>query len=87
MDQTSIHAALAELQPSLASDGFELLLNGIDADGTVEVALAATEGACLECLVPDEVLVSILEGSIQEKSSSAVSVRLVKTGAFRSEAS
>ncbi len=73
-----IEKALERLRPALAADGFVLLLESVAADGSVSVALEATPEACMECLVPDDVLVSILERTIREEEPSVGRVRVNK---------
>ena len=73
-----IDKALDELRPSMDSDGFELSVESIEDSGTVNVALTATPDACMDCLVPDDMMVSMLEGVIREKDPSVTGVNLKK---------
>ena len=66
-----IQGALDELAPGLGADGFELRLEAVEPDGRVRIALEAGPDACLDCLVPDELLVAILESSIRERMPDA----------------
>lgn len=72
-----IEAALDELRPSLDADGFELSLESVE-DGAANVALTATPDACMDCLVPDEMMVSMLEGVIRDNEPSVTQVVLKK---------
>ncbi len=75
----AVDAALAELRPSLDADGFDLRLDSIEGD-EVHVGLVAKTDACLECLVPDEMLVQILETSIRKRHPDLSGVKLTKHG-------
>jgi hypothetical protein len=66
-----IQGAIDELAPGLGADGFELRLEAVEPDGSVRIALEAGPDACIDCLVPDELLVSILEASIRERMPDA----------------
>lgn len=77
--QQAVEEALTELRPSLAADGFDLQLDGME--GTeVEVGLVAKPDACMDCLVPDAMLVQILEASIRRRYPGLSRVTLVKHG-------
>ncbi len=84
-----IEKALQNLQPALATDGFVLRLESVNSDGSVSVALDATPDACGDCLIPDHVLVGILERAIREEEPSVRQVVLnkhfEKTGSNREE--
>lgn len=69
-----IQGALDELAPGLGADGFELRLEAVEPDGRVRIALEAGPDACRDCLVPDELLVSILESSVRERIPDATVV-------------
>ena len=73
-----IDKALDELRPSMDADGFELSVESVDDEGTVNVALTATPDACMDCLVPDEMMISMLEGVIRDKDPSVNRVELKK---------
>ena len=73
-----IEKALQKLQPALAADGFVLRLESVNSDGSVSVALDATSDACMDCLIPDHVLVSILERAVREEEPSVRRIVLNK---------
>lgn len=76
-----LETALDSLRPGLDADGFELHGDGRESDGTVRVTLRARSGACLDCLVPDDLLVQLIEDAIaQVCGGTAVAVKLVKLG-------
>lgn len=79
MEATAVETALQNLRPGLAADGFDLRLESI-AGGAVEVVLEAKPDACLDCLVPEEMLVSILETAIRDQDPSLDRVVLTKVG-------
>ncbi len=62
----------------MGADGFELRLDSVGPDGSVRVVLEATPEACIECLVPDEVLVGILEQTIRAEAPAVARVILEK---------
>lgn len=70
---------IAALAPMLDADGFELILGEVDHD-RVEVILRPKSAACLDCLVPDEVLRTILLSELQKHDSEVRSVDLRKQG-------
>ncbi len=80
MENTAAEAALQQLRPALAADGFDLRLGPASADGTVEIILEAKPGACVDCLVPDETVLSIIEVALREAGETAQSVILTKVG-------
>lgn len=80
IEESAIESALEVLRPSLGADGFDLLGGPILADGTVRVVLEAKPGACLDCLVPDDAMIQIIEGAIREREPSFNHIELVKKG-------
>ncbi len=81
MDTSSaIEVAVGRLREGLAADGFDLRVGGVGHDGTVEVVLEAKPQACLDCLVSDEMLVSMLTDSMRRAGCDAERVTLVKKG-------
>lgn len=80
MDQQSVNAALDTLRPSLTPDGFDLRVGELGPDGSVQVILEAKPDACVECMVPEEIIVQIVEDAIRRQDSSVTRVELVKYG-------
>ena len=80
MQTAVVEGALEILRPGLAADGFELRVGNIDESGAVSVILAATSEACLDCLVPDDLMVQIIESAIREQDVSLDHVDLIKEG-------
>lgn len=80
MESTAIETALEKLRPGLVADGFDLRLQTIGDDGSVEIALEAKPDACLECLVPDAILVQVIESAIRDQQGSVEKVILTKLG-------
>lgn len=76
----TLEAALDVLRPGLDSDGFELTVENIGTDGRISVALTATPQACMDCLVPDDMMVSMIQGIMQEMEPSVTGVVLNKYG-------
>ncbi len=75
-----VESALDVLRPGLAADGFDLRAGTQRGAGVVEVVLEAKPDACLDCLVPDDLLVQILDEAIRSQDSSLGRVDLVKQG-------
>jgi Fe-S cluster biogenesis protein NfuA len=75
-----IEEALDDLRPGLDSDGFDLKFDSMESNGNVRIALEARPGACLECLVPDELLVQMLEMNIRDRLPEVGRVLLEKRG-------
>lgn len=73
-----IEEALDVLRPGLDADGFALSIESVEPDGAVNVALTATPEACMDCLVPDEMMVSMIEGTMKEKDPGVDRVILKK---------
>jgi Fe-S cluster biogenesis protein NfuA len=75
-----IEAALDAIRPGLDGDGFELRLESVEPDGTVRIGLHARDGACLDCLVPDDILLQIIDMNIRERTDAVGDVVLEKFG-------
>ena len=80
MQKSTVETALENVRPALAADGFDLRLDHIGADGSVGIVLEAKPDACLDCLVPDDMLVQILETAIREQGPGLDHVVLTKSG-------
>jgi Fe-S cluster biogenesis protein NfuA len=78
--EDAVHVALDALRPSLDADGFDIYLDSVTIDGTVVVILEARPGACLECLVPDELLIQMIDSAIRKQSASFSQLELVRKG-------
>lgn len=80
MQKAAVESALEKVRPALDADGFDLKLDSVGDDGAVSVILEARPDACLDCLVPDEMLVTIIESAIRDEDSSLTGVTLTKSG-------
>lgn len=80
MKVSAVESALDILRPGLTSDGFELRIGSLDADGAVQVILEAKPDACLDCLVPEEMMVQMIETAIRDQDPSLERVVLIKSG-------
>jgi hypothetical protein len=80
MKDTLVEEALDVLRPGLAADGFALKLGDVDPAGRVKIILEAGPEACLDCLVPDDIMARILEDAIREKGASVGHVEIVRVG-------
>jgi Fe-S cluster biogenesis protein NfuA len=80
MDQSVVESALDSLRPALKADDFALRVGSLHPDGDVEVILEAGPGACLECLVPHETLVRIIEAAIRDSGGRPGTVTVLRQG-------
>jgi Fe-S cluster biogenesis protein NfuA len=80
MENAAVETALDNVRPALDADGFDLRLGSVGPDGAVEVVLEARPDACLDCLVPDEMLVQIIETAIRQQDPGVQRVTLTKSG-------
>jgi Fe-S cluster biogenesis protein NfuA len=78
--QQAVEKALDNVRPALAADGFDLRIGAIEADNSVRVVLEAKPDACMECLVPDDVLVAILDKAIRDQDPNVGQVTVDKVG-------
>lgn len=78
MSNADVETALESLRPSLGADGYVLKVGESQPD-SVEVILEALPGACGDCLVPEGVLLQILQVAIKD-SGDQRPVRLTKLG-------
>lgn len=80
IDIDRVESALAALRPGLTADGFDLRIGSLTEDDRVEVILEALPNACHECLVPEHLLVRIVEEAIREQGAMVNELKLVKVG-------
>jgi Fe-S cluster biogenesis protein NfuA len=80
MESSAVENALEGLRPGLAADGFDLRLLAIEPGGRVDIVLEAKPDACLDCLVPQEMLVQIIEAAIRERDTRLDRVVLTRSG-------
>ena len=78
--QQAVEKALDNVRPALAADGFDLRIGSIEPDNSVRVVLEAKPDACIECLVPDEILVAILDKAIRDQDPTVGTVHVDKIG-------
>lgn len=78
--QEAVEKALANVRPALAADGFDLRVGSIEPDNSVRVVLEAKPEACMDCLVPDAVLVAILDKAIRDQDPNVGTVTVDKVG-------
>jgi Fe-S cluster biogenesis protein NfuA len=78
--EEDIERALETLRPGLRSDGFDLGLQELLPGGEAVICLQALPAACLECLVPDDVLLQIVNQAIRKHAPGVGQVSMVKKG-------
>lgn len=61
----AVEDALAGFAASLDADGFRLAVEAVS-ESTVTIALTATKEACHDCLVADEMMISMLETAVHK---------------------
>ncbi|ACM04559.1 MULTISPECIES: hypothetical protein [Thermomicrobium] len=74
----AIDRALDRIREGLAPDGFELRVERVTDEGIVELVLQALPDACLDCLVPDQLLDAMLRQAIAPVYPALREVRLEK---------
>jgi molybdopterin/thiamine biosynthesis adenylyltransferase len=79
VQEAAVEMALATLRPGLTADGFDLRV-GTLTEGTVRVILEAKPDACLDCLVPDDLMVQMLDDAIRRNDDSLGTVELIREG-------
>lgn len=80
MDIDSLEASLDAVRPGLQADGFDLRVAEIRSETEVEVELSAGPEACHDCLVPDALLVQIIEHALRANEPQLEAVILRKSG-------
>jgi hypothetical protein len=80
MNETTVAGALGALRSGLQADGFDLYLMDITAAGDVVVCLEAKPSACMDCLVPDDMLHKVVQNAIRQAEPGTGRVTLVKKG-------
>ena len=74
VDRNLLEATLEYIRPALQADGGDLILNGVDADGTVDLQLV---GACSGCPLSMMTLTAGIERILIERVPGVTSVRAV----------
>jgi Fe-S cluster biogenesis protein NfuA len=80
VDTDTISGALDSIRSGLQADGFDLYLREVTASGSVVVCLEAKPEACLDCLVPDQILQQIVATAVRGAEPGVTDVVLVKEG-------
>jgi hypothetical protein len=74
-----VDRALELIRPALAADGFDLRAGTVEG-GMVEVVIEALPDACMECLVPDDLLIQIVTDAVEADVGKVPMLRLTKIG-------
>lgn len=72
VDMNLLQATLEYIRPALQADGGDLILNGVDADGTVDLQLV---GACSGCPLSMMTLTAGIERILTDRVPGVTSVR------------
>jgi hypothetical protein len=68
--------ALGELQQALQADGADMEVEGLEA-GVATIRLILGPDACLDCIMPKDVLQKILLASIRKANPDVIEVALI----------
>lgn len=60
---SAVREALRGLSGSFAADGYNMVIAGLER-GRLRIVIEAGEGACAECLVPQEIMTGIVMHSL-----------------------
>lgn len=60
-----VEVALSKIRETLAADGFKMKYE-TTGQGVLNVLIVAEPGACVECLVPEPILVDMLNSELKE---------------------
>jgi len=72
MDEQAVASAVDETAELLRGDGADLVLVRADADlGRIELRLDLSDVACLDCVVPPDLLEQMVMAELQRKVSGA----------------
>ena len=80
MSLEKLERALDPLRMGLQADGMDLVYDGVDDGGsTLVVKLVYGPNACIDCLVPDELMESMLLDSAQNEGLAFARVKLLRS--------
>ncbi len=75
--RTAVDEALAEVRPLVQADGADILLDGLDTEsGKVALRLDLDGVSCLECVLPAELLHSMVADAMARRVPGLVEVTL-----------
>jgi hypothetical protein len=80
VEAAAVERALETLRAGLEADGFDLRLGSLNPQGGVEIILEAKPEACLDCLVPEAMMIQILERAIRDQDATLEHVVLSRIG-------
>jgi hypothetical protein len=80
MNESAISKAIGTLRSGLQADGFDLYVTDIMTGGDIVVCLEAKPAACLDCLVPDDMLREVVAAAVRQAEPGVGEVKLVKKG-------
>ena len=70
MSNTETYKALDAIKQMLMADGYDLLVD--DSQGDLQISVTAGPEACEDCLVPKDVMISIIQASIPDVQKTIV---------------
>jgi len=76
----ALETVLEKFRPGYQADGSDIFLGAIDPSGNVEVRIAIRPETCVECLLPEDLVATILtrEFSAVAPQVTGVNIRLFK---------
>jgi len=76
----ALETVLEKFRPGYQADGSDIFLGAIDPSGNVEVRIAIRPETCVECLLPEDLVATILtrEFSAVAPEVTGVNIRLFK---------
>jgi hypothetical protein len=74
--EVDLMPALGDLQQALQADGADMQVEGLDA-GVATIRLILGPDACLDCIMPKDVLEKILLASIRKSKPDVTAVTLI----------
>ena len=76
----ALEGVLEKFRPGYQADGSDIFLGTVDPAGTVEVRIAIRPETCVECLLPEDLVATILtrEFSAVVPEVTGVNIRLFK---------
>ena len=72
----TLDAVLNDFRPGFDADGFDVTVDSVGPDGVVIVRIAHRPDACEECLIPDDMLGSMLKSAMQRVAPDVMQVEL-----------
>jgi hypothetical protein len=76
----ALELAIEELRPSFEADNFKVVLDSLSDDGEVVIGIEAMPEACVDCMIPDGLLLQVVEACVRRHAPGVKAVAIVKRG-------